>query len=158
MRSASWRRSRPAGEAGAAGGLTLRIGIVTPYDLADEGGVKRHVLHLAEGLRRGGDDVTVLGPLRAGARVDGVCGFGGVVDIPANGASNRLALFTSPWTLRRFFDAHPFDVVHVHEPYVPLLTYYAMWMTPAAAHVATFHMYPNPPRPSPPARAPAPWP
>jgi phosphatidylinositol alpha-mannosyltransferase len=126
---------------GAAGGLTLRIGIVTPYDLADEGGVKRHVLHLAEGLRRGGDEVTVLGPLRAGASVDGVCGFGGVVDVPANGASNRLALFTPPWTLRRFFDAHPFDVVHVHEPYVPLLTYYAMWMTPAAAHVATFHMY-----------------
>jgi phosphatidyl-myo-inositol alpha-mannosyltransferase len=119
----------------------LRIGIVTPYDLADEGGVKRHVLHLAEGLRRGGDEVTVLGPLRAGARVDGVCGFGGVVDVPANGASNRLALFTPPWTLRRFFDAHPFDVVHVHEPYVPLLTYYAMWMTPVAAHVATFHMY-----------------
>jgi phosphatidylinositol alpha-mannosyltransferase len=43
--------------------------------------------------------------------------------------------------MRRFFDTHPFDVVHVHEPYVPLLTYYAMWMTPAAAHVATFHMY-----------------
>jgi phosphatidylinositol alpha-mannosyltransferase len=119
----------------------LRIGIVTPYDLADEGGVKRHVLHLAEGLRRAGDDVTVLGPVRAGARVDGVSGFGGVVDVPANGASNRMAVFTPPWTLRRFFGAHPFDVVHLHEPYVPLLNYYALWMTPAAAHVATFHMY-----------------
>src|SRR5262249_34267099 len=70
-------------------------------------------------------------------------GFGGVVNVPANGADNRIALLTPPWAVRRFFARRRFDVVHFHEPYVPLLAYYAAWLTPAAAHVATFHLDPE---------------
>jgi phosphatidylinositol alpha-mannosyltransferase len=43
--------------------------------------------------------------------------------------------------VRRFFREHTFDVVHVHEPFVPMLTYYSLWLSPEAVHVATFHMY-----------------
>src|SRR4051794_31023142 len=68
-------------------------------------------------------------------------GFGGVVNVAANGATNYMALLTPPWEVTRFFREHAFDVVHVHEPLVPLLTYYALWLSPAAARVATFHMY-----------------
>jgi len=121
--------------------LRLRVCIVTPYDLSEEGGVKKHVLHLADRLRGKGDEVTVVGPLSGSVTAPGVHGFGGVVNVPANGADNRMALFTPPWEVRRFFAEHPFDVVHLHEPLVPLLTYYATWLTPAAAHVATFHMF-----------------
>jgi phosphatidylinositol alpha-mannosyltransferase len=123
----------------------VRICLVTPYDLAEEGGVKRHVIQLAAHLRQAGDDVAVIGPLSEGGAEDGVHGFSGVVNIPANGAANRIALLTPPGTVRRFFAERRFDVVHFHEPHVPLLTYYAAyyaaWLTPAAAHVATFHMY-----------------
>lgn len=119
----------------------MRICLVVPYDLADEGGVKRHAVHLARCLRQRGDAVTIIGPLSRGEASEGMQGFGGVVNISANGASNYMALFTPPWKVRRFFREHDFDVVHVHEPFVPLLTYYALWLSPGAAHVATFHMY-----------------
>ncbi|HEV7503069.1 MAG TPA: glycosyltransferase family 4 protein, partial [Vicinamibacteria bacterium] len=119
----------------------MRICLVVPYDLADEGGVKRHAVHLARCLRQRGDAVTVIGPLSRGKASPGMQGFGGVVNVFANGASNYMALFTPPWEVRRFFREHDFDVVHVHEPFVPMLTYYALWLSPRAAHVATFHMY-----------------
>ena len=120
---------------------SLRICLVVPYDLADEGGVKRHALHLADRLRQRGDEVTVAGPLRSGAAVDGVRGFGGVINVPANGAANYVALLTPPWDVRRFFREGRFDLIHVHEPFVPLLAYYAVWLARSAAVVATFHMY-----------------
>ena len=119
----------------------MRICIVVPYDVAEEGGVKRHAFHLAESMRGKGDEVTVVGPLSRGAAEAGFKGFGGVVNVPANGAANRVALLTPPWTVARFFRGSDFDVVHIHEPLVPLLPYYALWFSPRAAHVCTFHMY-----------------
>jgi len=115
--------------------------MVVPYDVAEEGGVKRHAFHVAESLRGMGDEVTVVGPSSRGNRSPGFQGFGGVVNVPANGAANHMALLTRPWAVRRFFLAGDFDVVHVHEPLVPLLPYYALWFSPRAAHVCTFHTY-----------------
>ena len=119
----------------------MRICIVVPYDLADEGGVKKNALHVAEALRAMGDEVTVAGPLSRGDSGPGIHGFGGVVNVPANGAFNRMALLTPPWSVRRFFRDGAFDVVHIHEPLVPVLTYYALWSSLPSAHVCTFHMY-----------------
>src|SRR5262249_34803573 len=131
------RRDQPEREPN----LTLRICIVTPYDLVEEGGVKRHAVHLADRLRRMGDEVVVAGPLSQDEARAGVRGFGGVVNVPFNGAANRMALLTPPWSVRRFFAENRFDVVHLHEPFVPMLPYYALWLTPDTAHVVTFHMY-----------------
>ena len=119
----------------------LRVCLVVPYDIADEGGVKRHAFHLAESLRKMRDLVTIIAPLSRGEVPEGVRGFGGVVNVPANGADNRMSLFPSPWAVRRFFLESDFDLVHIHEPLVPLLSYHALWFSPRAAHVATFHMY-----------------
>jgi phosphatidylinositol alpha-mannosyltransferase len=118
----------------------LKVCIVVPYDVSHEGGVKRHALRVAESLRKQGDQVTVVGPV-SGDSVDGVMGFGGVVNIPFNGSANHLAILTSPWSVRRFFRDSEFDVVHIHEPLTPLLCYYAVWFSPRAAHVCTFHMF-----------------
>ena len=119
----------------------LRVGIVVPYDIANEGGVKRHAFHIARGLRERGDEVTIVGPLSRGTAEDGFHGFGGVVNIPANGAANHMAILSPPWSIRSFFREARFDVVHLHEPMVPLLPYYALLFSREAAHVSTFHMY-----------------
>ena len=103
--------------------------------------MKRSAVHVARSLRAIGDEATVVGPLSDGDADQGVQGFGGVVNISANGASNRMALLTPPWSVRRFFREHAFDVVHIHEPLVPLLPYYALWSSRPSAHVCTFHMY-----------------
>jgi phosphatidyl-myo-inositol alpha-mannosyltransferase len=119
----------------------LRICILVPYDLTDEGGVKSHAFHLARAMRRAGDSVDIVGPLSRKAREPHVHGFGGVVNVPANGSANRMSLLASSRSVERFFRNRHFDVVHLHEPMVPMLSYYALWFSPAAAHVATFHMY-----------------
>lgn len=135
----------------------IRACIVVAYDMAEEGGVKRNAMHVAAALGRLGDEVTVIGPARRAARAlltgtvsqgAGVAGggvelrgFGGVVNIRGNGSDNRLGLFASPLAVRRFFRSRRFDVVHVHEPLLPALPWWAVWSSRSAAHVCTFHGY-----------------
>jgi phosphatidylinositol alpha-mannosyltransferase len=116
--------------------------MVIPYDLAEEGGVKRHAMQLAATLRSLGDEVDVIGPCSdPGALGDHMYGFPGVINIPANGSDNRLGIFVSPRRVRRLFRDRRYDVVHVHEPLQPTLNYYAIWSAGSAARVGTFHAF-----------------
>ena len=36
---------------------------------------------------------------------------------------------------------HPFDVIHIHEPLQPALSYWSVWLTRRVPHVATFHAF-----------------
>ncbi len=117
--------------------------MVVPYDLAEEGGVKRHAMQLAATLRRLGDEVDVIGPV-SGQRELGehVYGFRGVVNIVSNSSDNRLGIFACPHKVRRLFRDKSYDVVHIHEPLQPSLNYYAVWCaSPRAARIATFHAF-----------------
>lgn len=112
------------------------------YDLASPGGgVKHHAQQLAEALRRRGDDVMIVGPSSAPSTDPQVQTFGGIVNVPANGSDNMLGILVSPPAIRRFFREHAFDVVHVHEPLQPALSYWSVWATRRIPHVATFHAY-----------------
>jgi len=116
--------------------------MVVPYDLAEEGGVKRHAMQLATSLRRLGDEVDVIGPYsKRGGLGDHTFGFRGVVNIPANGSDNRLGIFACPHLVRRFVRDHRYDVIHIHEPLQPSLNYYALWSAGRAARIGTFHGY-----------------
>jgi phosphatidylinositol alpha-mannosyltransferase len=120
----------------------LRVCMLVTYDLSTHGGgVKQHAVHLADALRRRGDHVTIVGPASAPLGEEDMVGFGGIANVPANGSDNQLAIFVSPLAVRRFFKANQFDVMHVHEPLQPSLSYYAVWSTPRLPHVATFHAY-----------------
>jgi len=119
----------------------LRVCVVVPYDLCERGGVKHHVLEVASALRKSGDHVSIVGPATVDPELPGVTSFGGIVNIRSNASDNRMALFVSPWKLRRFFREGAFDVIHVHEPPIPSLPYWAAWLTPGVAKVATFHAY-----------------
>ena len=120
----------------------MRVCVVVPYDLAEEGGVKRHAVHVAAALRAVGDEVWIIGPSSTGGNHGAwVHGFAGVVNVPANGSDNYLGIFIRPWQVRSFMREHRFDVVHLHEPIQPSLSYYALWSSPEAAHICTFHAY-----------------
>ena len=68
-------------------------------------------------------------------------GVGGIINIPSNGSDNKLALFASPFRLRKFFRENTFDVIHVHEPPVPSLSYWTAWLTPGVPKMGTFHAF-----------------
>jgi phosphatidylinositol alpha-mannosyltransferase len=120
----------------------LRVCMMVTYDMASPGGgVKQHALHLAASLRRLGDEVMLVGPSSVPTDEPGVHSFGGIVNVPANGSDNNLGLLVSPRAVARFFRDHPFDVIHIHEPLQPALSYWSVWLTRRIAHVATFHAY-----------------
>ncbi len=116
--------------------------MMVTYDMASPGGgVKQHALHLAASLRRLGDEVTLVGPSSVPTDEPDVHSFSGVVNIPANGSDNFLGLFVSPRAIAKFFREHSFDVIHIHEPLQPALSYWSVWWTRKIAHVATFHAF-----------------
>jgi phosphatidylinositol alpha-mannosyltransferase len=118
--------------------------MVVPYDLAEEGGVKRHAMQLAATLRGLGDEVDVIGPYsgRGPGLPEHTYGFSGVVNIPANGSDNYLGIFVQPWKVWRHMRRKKYDVLHVHEPLQPSINYYALWTVGRqAARVGTFHGY-----------------
>jgi phosphatidylinositol alpha-mannosyltransferase len=121
----------------------LRVCQVVGYDLAETGGVKHHAVQLANALRAGGDEVTIIGPSSRPLTEPGQHGFRGVIKVASrsSGSNSAIGAFIEPWRVHAFFRRHAFDVVHVHEPLLPTLAYYALWSSRRAAHVATFHSF-----------------
>jgi phosphatidyl-myo-inositol alpha-mannosyltransferase len=119
----------------------LRVCMIVGYDLSEPGGVKHHAQELAQALRLRGDQVCVLGP--SSRPVDGhhVVPFKGVWRAVSNGSDNAFGLLVAPWQVWWFFQRHRFDVIHIHEPLLPSLAYWAVWATPGTPHVATFHAF-----------------
>ncbi|HEU4450099.1 MAG TPA: glycosyltransferase [Gaiellaceae bacterium] len=133
--------------------MPLRLCLVTPFAWSRPHPVNDHVAGAAEALRSRGHAVVVLAPsgratelaagrralkrlLRDGTPLDGVVALG-----PALPVSRRSRLGV-PIGVRANLEAalgrDRFDVVHVHEPALPSLSYLAARDAPGLA-VATFH-------------------
>ena len=117
----------------------MRICLVTPYDLSHDGGVNRHVITLAQALRRLGHHVRVLGPA-SGETPPRCDGIPGVVPVRGNGSRARVGLLSSKRAVRRYLENGCFDLVHVHEPWVPGPARYAVQCAQIPL-VATFHTF-----------------
>ena len=120
--------------------MALRIGICAPYDLGRAGGVNTHIRAQAQALRRLGHDVCVFGatstPLFNGEISLGGCASFVVGDTETGfGADPR-----SWWTSKRLLRARQFDVLHMHEPLMPLPSWFVLKQAVAPV-VATFHSY-----------------
>jgi phosphatidylinositol alpha-mannosyltransferase len=116
----------------------IRVGLVSPYDLSVPGGVQAQVLGLARYLDRVGDRAVVIGP----GLPDGVDGvdLGSSVSIPGNGSMMPISL--DPRGRRKIRSvAADVDLLHVHEPLMPLASLFATRSGPPV--VATFHAGPG---------------
>ena len=73
---------------------------------------------------------------------DGFVSLGRTVGIPANGAVSNMALRPAAVSaMRRELRDGGYDVVHIHEPVVPLLAWDALRSSGALPLVGTFHTY-----------------
>ena len=118
----------------------MRVAMVSPYSWAHPGGVNSHVRGLATEMMRRGHDVTIIAP-DDGEEVRGakLINAGRSVPVPANRSVAWLAL--APGTrakVRRAVSAGAFDVVHVHEPLVPMVSTAAVRASECRV-VGTFH-------------------
>src|SRR3954469_10243630 len=135
----------------------MRVALVSPYSWTYPGGVTRHIEALAAELDRAGHDIRVLAPfdadrrrtavLHRGARPqarevpDYLVPLGGTIGWAFNGAVSNLAGTPSTIaTLRRELRAGAFDVVHLHEPVAPVVSWDALTSADAPL-VGTFHCY-----------------
>lgn len=121
----------------------MKIALVTPYDLAVPGGVNTHVTRLAENFRRMGHDVRIIGPAtdeNAAFPPDTII-IGRARGIPASGSVARIAISPSPRLaarVRELLEREHFDIVHVHEPLMPVLPIHFLRYS-EAVNVGTFH-------------------
>jgi phosphatidylinositol alpha-mannosyltransferase len=123
--------------------VTRRVALVTPYALSVFGGVQEQVLAMSRELTRRGDEVLVVSPDASDPSTYDTTAtvrhVGRLWSLPANGS--RAPLTLSPLAARRareMITRFQPDVVHMHEPFAPVLA----WSTVRAHRapiVATFH-------------------
>ena len=138
--------------------MAVRIALLSPYSWTYPGGVTRHIEALAHELVLAGHEPRILAPfdpddelsrrLHRGAapqrRTVGeeFVSLGRTVGLPANGAVSNLS--PSPHAvlaLRRELREGGYDVVHIHEPVVPLVGWDALCSAGELPLVGTFHTY-----------------
>src|SRR5580693_3960802 len=133
----------------------MRIALVSPYSWTYPGGVTRHIQALAEQLEAEGHAARILTPfdpndrlsarLHRGARPQSrelaanVVPLGRTLGLRANGAVSNVALSAAASVrLRTELREGGYDVVHIHEPIVPVICWDAVGCTRAPL-VGTFH-------------------
>ena len=118
----------------------MRIGICAPYDLGREGGVNSHIRAQARALRARDHDVCVFGASSA-PLADGERALSGCISPVVGGTETPIGLDPRAWwRVGRLLRTARFDVLHLHEPLMPLVPWFALWRATAPV-VATFHTH-----------------
>ncbi len=134
--------------------MRVKVGIVVPFSWSFWGGVPEHAEHQARALHDLGHDARIIighdppGRLtrmlhpRKGRHErppDYVIPIGRSVIVPANGSLSNIVLTPQSMPrIRRVFKEERFDVVHVHEPLAPIVSFYALTRADAPI-VSTSH-------------------
>ncbi len=136
----------------------VRIALLSPYSWTYPGGVTRHIEALAAELVASGHQARILAPfdpddalsrrLHRGARPqpravpDDFVSLGRTIGVPANGAVSNMALAPhAVFAMRRELRHGGYDVLHIHEPVVPFLSWDALTSVGQLPLVGTFHTY-----------------
>ncbi|MEX1021568.1 MAG: glycosyltransferase family 4 protein [Dehalococcoidia bacterium] len=122
----------------------MKVALVSPYDWRHPGGVNSHLSVLARELRARGHEVRVLAPAGGTVETEGVITLG--KPYPVAAASTVVRISLNPRIGRRIKEVlteERFDVVHVHEPLMPVLPIHVLRHSRAAnpdvVNVGTFH-------------------
>lgn len=119
----------------------MKIALVSPYDLAVDGGVNTHIRHLAANFDAMGHSVQIFGPSSDdNAPLPQNCTvIGKPRSIPASGSVVRIALsLRLSGKVKQVLAEGRFDVVHIHEPLMPILPIQFLRFS-ESVNVGTFH-------------------
>lgn len=122
----------------------MKIALVSPYDFTWPGGVTVHISQLASQFTRMGHQVTILAPhspSRSTPENSHFVPMGRSVPIPLGGSIARVSC--SVWLhnkIKDFLAQERFDVVHIHEPLMPVLPLFALQRS-NTLNVGTFHAF-----------------
>lgn len=117
----------------------MKIALISPYDWCVPGGVNSHVAHLARHFRDWGHEVTIFAPASDPETVaDEVYVFGKPWTWPVSGSVARISFSWMSPEAKKLLARSDFDVMHAHEPLMPLTPYH-LFRYSSAAKIGTFH-------------------
>jgi phosphatidylinositol alpha-mannosyltransferase len=120
----------------------MKIGLVCPYNINKHGGVLEVVLALNRGLVDLGHDVKIITPKPRGNEISeypNVIYMGSSTDFrsPAS-TTTQISSRDDIEKVDAMLEAEKFDILHLHEPYVPLLSRQLLQRS-KSVNIATFH-------------------
>ena len=120
----------------------MKIGLVCPYNLFKGGGVQECVLALQSELSKRGHDVVIITfkPREIKGEVPSfvrLLGRGRDVKSPFR-TTAQVSVTVDMDEVDELFEKEKFDVLHFHEPWVPLLSHQLLTRS-SAKNIATFH-------------------
>ena len=117
----------------------MKIGVVCPYAFDAHGGVQDQVARIVGWLQESGHEAWAVAPGSGGP--EGTRHVGGFVSVRAN--RSRAPISLNPMVVRRVAAAvDDADVVHIHEPFMPLVSWGAL-LADTPPKVGTFHADPG---------------
>jgi len=119
----------------------MKIALVSPYDFVHPGGVANHITSLDRHFTAMGHEVRVIGPASKPIKEfgDRFIKIGNPVPFPSSGSVIRVTISLHlANTIREVLAREKFDVVHCHEPFMPMLCS-AMVRFSDSVNVGTFH-------------------
>ncbi len=120
----------------------MKIALASPYDWSVPGGVNSHITSLAREFMRRGHEVRVVAPAsrQTGSEPPYVTIIGhSSIGLPASGSVANVSLsYNLGPRVKKLLAREKFDIVHVHEPFMPLLPFQFLRYS-TATNIATFH-------------------
>jgi phosphatidyl-myo-inositol alpha-mannosyltransferase len=120
----------------------MKIGLVCPYNIAKGGGVQEHVFACQAELQKRGHDVYVLTPQprddESAAPNKKVLFVGGATDFNSPLHTTIQVSASVNDTIDQVLSEHNFDILHFHEPWVPMLSAQILSRS-HSVNIATFH-------------------
>ena len=120
----------------------MKIILVSPYDWSAPGGVNNHVANLARQFARRGHEVRIAAPSSRPPKYHPeyleIIGES-TIGLPASGSvANVCISYRLGPRVKRLLAREGFDIVHIHEPFMPLLPFQFLRYS-RYTNVATFH-------------------
>ena len=119
----------------------MKIALVSPYDFAHPGGVANHISCLEHYFTRMGHDVKIIAPASSAVSTfgDKFIPIGKPRPVPSSGSIARITLsLTLSSKVKPVLDKEKFDIVHLHEPLIPMLCTTVLRFS-QTTNVGTFH-------------------
>jgi phosphatidylinositol alpha-mannosyltransferase len=119
----------------------MKIALVSPYDFAYPGGVANHISALDHHFTQMGHEVRVIAPASKAVPNfgDRFIPIGKPRPIPSSGSIARVTIsLRLASRIKSVLSEEKFDVVHLHEPFMPMLCS-AVLRFSNAVNVGTFH-------------------
>jgi len=121
----------------------MKIGLVCPYNITLGGGVQEQVRAIRDELAKRGHDVKIITPevrvIPDDCDTEGIIMLGGAADFktPLH-TTAQFSASIDPAEIDDMLKHEKFDIIHFHEPWVPMLSRQILSRS-KAVNIATFH-------------------